>query len=90
MYNDDQHDFDESYMFPLAPPERIMRPNKQRWNLPEGFAPLNVHAYYSLWKGCDEDWERKAQEAVSAQVPSYCDADQRAIKIPGCGNVVMQ
>ena len=69
MYNDDQHDFDESFMFPLAPPERIMRPNKQRWNLPEGFTPLNIHAYYSLWKGADDDWERKAQDAESAQVP---------------------
>jgi hypothetical protein len=68
VYNDDQHDFDEAFMFPLEPPARVLRPNKLRWNLPEGFTPLNVHAYYSLWKGSDEDWEKKAKQTEAAQV----------------------
>lgn len=55
-------------MFPLDPPERVLRPNKLRWNLPEGFTPLNIHAYYSLWKGSDEEWERKAKETAAAKV----------------------
>jgi hypothetical protein len=68
VYNDDQHDFDEAFMFPLEPPARVLQPNKQRWNLPEGFTPLNALAYYSLWKGADEDWEQKAKDAEAAQV----------------------
>lgn len=64
VYNDDRHDFDEAFMFPLAPPERRLRPSKLRWALPDGFEPVNAAAYFRLWRGADPEWEAKVREVV--------------------------
>lgn len=64
VYNDDRHDFDEAFMFPLQPPRRNMRASKLRWNLPDGFEPINAAAYYQLWRGDDPAWEAKLQEVL--------------------------
>lgn len=59
VYPDDRHDFDERHMFPLALRPRPERRNKMRWNLPEGFEPINGLAFYTLWKGVDPEWASK-------------------------------
>jgi hypothetical protein len=64
LYNDDRHDFDEACVFRMAPPVQKLRRNKLRWNLPEGFTPLNPAAYYNLWKGSDPAWEEKLLEIL--------------------------
>eukprot|EP00892_Ulva_mutabilis_P001978 jgi/Ulvmu1/11781/UM008_0195.1 len=65
VYNDGRHDFDEAHMFPLAPAPRRVRPSKLRWNLPDGFEPVNAAAYYRLWRGADPEWEAKLDEVTA-------------------------
>ena len=60
IYNGSEHDFNEEYMYRLNMPQRNLPKNKLRWNLPDGFHPMNPMAYFSAWKGEDPDWEAKA------------------------------
>jgi hypothetical protein len=73
IYEDTEHDFDAQYMFNLKLPSPRERPSKLRWNLPEGFEPVNAAKFYHLWRGADGKWAEKlalleAQRATSKSV----------------------
>lgn len=65
IYNNDDHDFNEEFMFQMKLNPRSVRPNKARWVLPEGFSPMNPAAYWRAWKGADPEWEAKMVAAVA-------------------------
>jgi hypothetical protein len=74
VYNGAEHDFDGRHLWPLAVPPRPARPSKLRWNLPEGYEPVNGDAYYVLWQGVDEDCAARARELAAARAAAYVQA----------------
>eukprot|EP01023_Acetabularia_acetabulum_P002213 TRINITY_DN1084_c0_g1_i1.p1 TRINITY_DN1084_c0_g1~~TRINITY_DN1084_c0_g1_i1.p1 ORF type:complete len:226 (-),score=24.42 TRINITY_DN1084_c0_g1_i1:158-835(-) len=83
IYDHNQQDFNEQYLWPLEGPQLKPKGGKP-WELPEGYTPMNPQIYWRKWRGIDQDWKDKQeghQEVVGLRPPPSQAGGRRRVKI---------